>query len=227
MSSKDTVTSLLDASERLFAHHGIAATSLRAITVEAEVNLASVHYHFGSKDALVSAVFARRLEPLNRKRLKLLRACGSGDSVTGEADDPLVAAVRALVGPTLRLRHDPNRGGEAFMRLMGRLFSEPESAHKLAIIEQFREVNESFTRILGRLLPRVPKQELEWRKHFAIGAMAHTASASDIVALASGGMCDPSDVEATITRLTGFIVAGLRAPSGKGVDPAPAAVAEA
>ncbi len=215
MTSRDTTNSLLDASERLFAHHGIAATSLRSITVEADVNLASVHYHFGSKEALVSAVFARRLEPLNRERLRLLRECETGAGPTG---DPLVAAARALVGPALRLRHDPRHGGEAFMRLMGRLFSEPTSAHKLAIIEQFREVNECFSRILKRCLPQLSEQELEWRKHFAIGAMAHTASASDIVALASRGVCDPSDVEATITRLTSFIVAGLRAPAGNDVD---------
>ena len=137
MSSTDTTNSLLDASERLFAHHGIAATSLRAITVEADVNLASVHYHFGSKEGLVSAVFARRLEPLNCERLRLLRACQDGGS--GRSADPLEAAVKALVGPALRLRHDPKQGGEAFMRLMGRLFSEPTSAYKLAIIEQFRE----------------------------------------------------------------------------------------
>ncbi len=189
------------------------------------MNLASVHYHFGSKEALVSAVFARRLEPLNRERLRLLRECehGTGPSQSG---DPLAVAVRALVGPALRLRHDPNQGGEAFMRLMGRLFSEPTSAHKLAIIDQFREVNECFSRILKRSLPQLPEQELEWRKHFAIGAMAHTASASDIVALASGGLCDPSDVEGTITRLTCFIVAGLRAPRVIDVDTV-AAVAEA
>ncbi len=111
------------------------------------------------------------------------------------------------------------------MRLMGRLFSEPTSAHKLAIIDQLREVNECFSRILKRCLPQLPEQELEWRKHFAIGAMAHTASASDIVALASGGLCDPSDVEGTITRLTCFIVAGLRALGVIDVEAA-AAVAE-
>ena len=113
------------------------------------------------------------------------------------------------------------------MRLMGRLFSEPTSAYKLAIIEQFREVNECFSRILRRSLPELPDQELEWRKHFAIGAMAHTASASDIIALASGGLCDPADVEGTIARLTSFIVAGLRAPGVIEADVATVAVTEA
>ena len=65
---------LLDAAEELFSSRGIDATSLRAITSAAEVNLASVNYHFGSKDGLVKTVFIRRLEPLNNERLELLDA---------------------------------------------------------------------------------------------------------------------------------------------------------
>ncbi len=60
---------ILDAAERLFAEHGFEATSLRMITTEAEVNLAAVNYHFHSKDELIAAVFARRIGPINQKRL--------------------------------------------------------------------------------------------------------------------------------------------------------------
>src|SRR5436190_3123295 len=47
---------LIGASERLFAEHGIDAVSIRAINHAAGLGSASVHYHFGSKDALVEAV---------------------------------------------------------------------------------------------------------------------------------------------------------------------------
>ena len=63
----DTPTRILEAAERLFLQHGFAATSMRMITADAEVNLAAVNYHFGSKDALIEAVFTRRLGPLNRQ----------------------------------------------------------------------------------------------------------------------------------------------------------------
>ena len=55
----DTKERILDVAERLFADHGYATTSLRDITTEADVNLASVNYHFGSKDALLIAVLNR------------------------------------------------------------------------------------------------------------------------------------------------------------------------
>ena len=56
-STTDTRVKLLDAAERLFALTGIGGTSLRAITSEAGANLASIHYHFGSKEALLEARF--------------------------------------------------------------------------------------------------------------------------------------------------------------------------
>ena len=68
MSQPDTKQRILDVAERLFATRGFHATSLRAITRAAEVNLAAVNYHFGSKDALLEAVMLRRLGPLNEIR---------------------------------------------------------------------------------------------------------------------------------------------------------------
>ena len=58
MAQSDTVERILDAAEQLFAEKGFAETSLRLITSKAGVNLAAVNYHFGSKKALIQAVFA-------------------------------------------------------------------------------------------------------------------------------------------------------------------------
>ncbi len=48
-----TKAAVLATAERLFAEQGLRAVSVRDITAAAGVNLASVNYHFGSKDALV------------------------------------------------------------------------------------------------------------------------------------------------------------------------------
>src|SRR6185369_8594842 len=63
---------ILDAAESLFMEHGFEATSLRAITAAAPANLASVNYHFGSKEVLFQAGLTRRLEPVNQEQLDLL-----------------------------------------------------------------------------------------------------------------------------------------------------------
>jgi AcrR family transcriptional regulator len=58
MATATTTDAILDAAERLFAAHGYDAVSVREITRDAEVNVAAVHYHFGSKEAVLRGVTA-------------------------------------------------------------------------------------------------------------------------------------------------------------------------
>ena len=200
--NRDTKIRILDAAESLFAEHGFAATSLRAITRHANVNLAAVHYHFGSKEGLVEAVFSRRLGPLNQERLELLDAV---EARGGELEDVL----RALIGPALRLsRADSN---DVVMRLLGRMFSEPSEKFQQIFTEQFREVATRFTAALQAVLPDLPAAEFFWRVHFMIGSMAHTMVDARRIQFFSGGICDPADVEGNIDRLVTFVSAGFRA----------------
>src|SRR5207302_4593568 len=65
----ETRTRILDAAEELFMLHGFEGTSMRLLTSRAGVNLAAVNYHFGSKDALIEALFRRKLDPMNTARI--------------------------------------------------------------------------------------------------------------------------------------------------------------
>ncbi len=208
MNSTDTRDRLLDAAEGLFAQHGIGATSLRAITAEAGTNLASIHYHFGSKEALIHAVFARRLEPLNRERLRLLDAA---EAAEGGSSPPLESIIEAFVAPALRLRQDPARGGQNFMCLMGRIHSEPSELTQ-TILEQFDDVFRRFTAALGYALPHLPLPERLWKFFFMIGSMVFPLVGTEMISQKTDGLCDPADVEENIRRLVAFISAGMQAP---------------
>src|SRR5260221_1142606 len=69
-----TKAAVFGAAERLFALDGFQSVSVRDITAAAGVNLASVNYHFGSKDALLFEIFRRRTAELNRERARMLHA---------------------------------------------------------------------------------------------------------------------------------------------------------
>src|SRR4051794_12129949 len=115
----DTKARILKVAERLFMEHGFSATSLRMITGEAKVNLASVNYHFGSKEALIEAVFTRRLAPLNEERVRqldLLEKAAEGSALTVEQ------IVEAFVMSALRMGEDLSETGTVFLRLLGRTF---------------------------------------------------------------------------------------------------------
>src|SRR6187455_1391815 len=84
---------ILDAAEALFMEHGFEATSLRAITAAATVNLAAVNYHFGSKEELFQAVLTRRLDPMNQRRLELLTRFESEAAPKPLACDRILSAL--------------------------------------------------------------------------------------------------------------------------------------
>jgi len=202
---------ILDAAEQLFAERGFAATSLRRITAAAQVNLAAVNYHFHSKEALIRAVFARRLDLVNQQRLQLLEAC---QQRAGKGPPPLEEVLEAFFGPALRLGRGLAQSGINFQRLMGRMYAEPGQQFRSMLQEQFKEVAVRFRAALRKALPALPPVELYWRVHFMIGAMAHTLAGVDYLQFVSEGQCDPSDVEGTIRRMVVFLAAGLRAPAG-------------
>ena len=69
-STKDRI---LNAAEVLFAEQGFAGTSLREVTSRADVNIAAVNYHFGSKENLINEVFRRRMDEMSEARIALLQ----------------------------------------------------------------------------------------------------------------------------------------------------------
>src|SRR5439155_719813 len=60
MASDHTRSAILAAAERLYADRGFGDVTLRDIVAEANVNLAAVNYHFGSKDDLIAELFVTR-----------------------------------------------------------------------------------------------------------------------------------------------------------------------
>lgn len=206
--SRDTKILILDAAERLFADHGFAATSMRTITSEAGVNLAAVNYHFGSKEALIGEVFARRFQPVNDERLELLDRY---QQEAGKGGPTLEQILEAFVGPPLRMYLDADRGGPVAMRLFGQAIGDPGGRTKMILAEQFSTIVHRFTAALKIAVPELDDTEIFWRFVFMVGAMAHTMTMGDDLPQMSCGLCDPSDVEGTIQRLVPFLAGGLRA----------------
>ena len=207
---KGTKRDILDAAEQLFAVKGPHATSLRQIIGRAKVNLAAVHYHFGSKDSLLQAVMARRLVPLNAERLALLE---EQERKCGRRVIPLRKVLVALVGPALRLSRNSKKGGAVFMQLLGRCFMEPDPKIQAMLDRQLQEVAGRFIPALQRALPKLPTEDFFWRIHFLVGAMAHTMADAERLRTFSGGRCDPDDTEVMIDQLVNFLTAGFKAKS--------------
>src|SRR4051812_17342259 len=90
---------ILQAAERLFSERGIGDVSLREITTAAGVNSAAAHYHFGSKEAVLEELFARRAQPIADGREKML----SELKLNRQGRPVLEDVLRAFLRPALDL----------------------------------------------------------------------------------------------------------------------------
>ena len=213
----ETKDLILDTAESLFSENGVEGVSLRALTRAAGVNLASVHYHFGSKEAVAKAVFARRVRPINMERIALL------DEVERSGSARVEDIFTALFAPILRIAQDPDRR-RCFLRLCARLYSEPAAYLEEVFEEEFAEVVTRFERALARALPGLSRAELLLRMHFAIGVMVHTMLDSDRARRWTEGECDPLDAQGTLEAMVRFVSAGCRADcAGAAAWPGPGA----
>ncbi len=207
MAKTDTKTRILDTAERLFAQKRFDVVSLRNIIASAKVNLAAVHYHFGSKQALVHAVIARRLRPINEERLaKLAEALAKA----GRRPLKLERVLECLFRPLFRVQADP-KAGPTFARLVGRVMGERNEGLQKFMMGELAKVIIQFSAALEAALPGLPKEEADWRSHFMAGAMAHTLCNADLLVRFTDTDADASDYETTVRRLIDFTAAGFRA----------------
>ena len=202
---------ILDAAEEVFMALGFDGASMRQVTGSAGVNLAAVNYHFGSKEGLFHAVLRRRLEGLNRERLRVL------DELEAKADGAPVKPsqiVDAFFGTLLRMASRDGKGGGIFLRLIGRTLTEPGEFIRALLAEEFADVLERYKQALFRALPDVPKEEIVWRFHFMLGATSYAIAGIDTLRLVTDWQTDEGEdnFDQLLPRLMSFLLGGLRAP---------------
>src|SRR5438552_7287736 len=204
--SDHTRTAILAAAERLYADRGFGDVTLRDIVAEANVNLAAVNYHFGSKDELIAELFVTRSIATNRERLRELKAAEE----QGGGRAPIEVILRALVGPTLRGCLGPENQRSTAARFMIR--ASIESVPPIRRIKN-REIDHlrNFAAAMRRALPDRDEVELCWGLHFALARAHHTIRDSERLTKLSEGLCDLDDVEGIIERIVAVSVRALTA----------------
>ncbi|WP_407175262.1 TetR/AcrR family transcriptional regulator [Bradyrhizobium sp. STM 3562] len=211
MASDQTRSAILAAAERLYADRGFGDVTLRDIVAEANVNLAAVNYHFGSKDELIAELFVTRSLQLNRERLRQLRAAEEKGGGVADISDIL----RALIGPSLRGCLGPDSQHSTAARFMIRV--NIESVPAIRRIRN-REIDHlrKFIAAMARALPGHSDVELYWGLHFALAMAQQTVRDAERLTKLSDGKCDVDDVEGIIERVVKVAVMALNAGNAAG-----------
>jgi AcrR family transcriptional regulator len=203
-----TTGRIMDAAERLFADHGFEGTSIRDIVDAAKVNLAAIHYHFRSKEALLEAVLTRRISVVNEARLDRLDAA---EAATAPRSPSVEEILRAFIVPTIEFAKR-DESGATFVQLMSRMFTEPRFSLTDFLGREFGEMIGRFSDAMVEALPNMPREVVLWRVFFTIGAMHHLLCSTNKIALLDKRLLKATSAEDMSEYLVQFCVAGMCAP---------------
>ncbi len=197
---------ILQSAERLFSERGIDGVSLRDITSDSGVNSAALHYHFGSKIAVLEKIFELRAKPIAERRIQLLSELKTNRQGRPAVEDVL----RAFLRPALESQSTPD--ADSFRLLRARLAFEREEVRRRVLDKAFNASSTMTLEALAKALPQLDAQELQWRFHFLMGSMVYTMARPGRIESLSENKVDTSDWEAALERLVRYAAAGFRAP---------------
>jgi AcrR family transcriptional regulator len=215
LASANTKERIIEAAEQLFADSGFSGTSLRQLTGKADVNLAAVNYHFGSKENLIQEVFKRRLDSLNRSRQQALDKL---ESTHPNGQLPLEDVLRAFIAPALSMSADAANGGSPFVKVLARAYVEYREELRSFLSEHYGDLNRRFFLAIANNVPHLDDQQVYLRIDFMIGALTY-AMADFGVAKRPGDHSVEDYWRRAADELVRFAVAGLTAPQSGSQSP--------
>lgn len=198
-STKDRI---LGAAEELFAQFGFTGTSLRQVTSRADVNIAAVNYHFGSKENLVNEVFRRRMDDMSSQRLAALKLAVAQHP--GELE-PILAA---FVEPALALAQD-RHGGGAFVRVIARAYAEKNDGLRKFLSDHYGHVLRDFAKAISACMPGLSKEALYWRLDFLAGSLTYAMADFGLIKRPAG-TSEVAHRERAARELIRFAAAGFK-----------------
>lgn len=192
---------LILAAERLFAERGIDAVSLRAVMTAAGSNVASVHYHFGSKAALVEALIMERSGEVSARRAQLL------DKMQDSSELSARGLAEAFVRPVADMACS---AGATWVRFIAGIMGSGHPALSV-VTEGFTPQALRFTAMLETIYPQVPAETIRFRLAQAMGltfrVLGDIDGVQDTLAL-SGAELTPTQVVDQLLDVVTAILAG-------------------
>ncbi|TVZ39172.1 TetR family transcriptional regulator [Alteromonadaceae bacterium 2753L.S.0a.02] len=177
MAQAETVEKILHAAVILFAERGFAETSLRTITGMADVNLAAVNYHFGSKKELIQAVFSRFLGPfceiLEQELDDVEKSVLEGETLSIEQ------VISCVLNTLLKTTEVSGVSVQRLTRLLNLAYTQSQEHLRHHLVANFGNTYHRITDAVQKALPELTPIEFYWRLYFMLGAAVFTLSSYD------------------------------------------------
>lgn len=159
---------LITAAERLFADSGIDAVSLRQINIAAnQKNSSAAHYHFGSKETLILAIYGARMESVNERRLRAL------EQLKNNRQHDVRALVQIIVQPIVD-EIDADDSGSAYIGFMAQAVGHPQLDLATLWRQEHSDALIKVLELLQTALPNLPEPLFGQRFGLAFEQIVHS-----------------------------------------------------
>lgn len=205
-SRRDTREQILKAAEGLFAKHGYAGTSLRAVMAEAGVDNGAIHYHFKNKLGLLQALFETRVRPVNEKRELQL-----AELEQRQCAPPLTVyeVLYAFISPALTQAYSSEES--AFNRVTALCSVDPQPEVRQVVFEAYNAIAQRFAALLRTTVPHLSDQQFQWKLECMYGAMMYIRSDNGRVSAMLSASHREQSVDEVTQNLVEFVTAGFLA----------------
>jgi len=194
-----TRAKILRVAEELFAARGLDGVSMRDITSKAEIDLALVNYHFGTKEKLYKDVIARRADVISRARQRALAKLGETAA--------LPEIIDAFFDPLFRRLRMGDEGWRHYGALVGQISNSrrfTEFQH-----EHLDPTAELFVDAFCRVAPGVERKTFYWAYLLMIGNLVQVLVGTDRLHLLSHGESDVHDIGVAQRELCTYVLGGI------------------
>jgi AcrR family transcriptional regulator len=204
MANGETVERILRSATILFAERGFAETSLRTITGMADVNLAAVNYHFGTKKTLIQAVFSQFLAPFCReleRRLSEMEASLAPGQLP-QVEQLMRILIDSLTGSVQSINEKPQR----FMRLLGLAYTQAQEHLRSYLAHSYGATYNRYIGWLKRTQPNLDPIVFYWRLNFILGASIFTLGSFESI---QAILRDEHKVDTDMNQALSYLIDGL------------------
>ncbi|MFT4902218.1 MAG: AcrR family transcriptional regulator [Lentimonas sp.] len=198
----NTRSRIIRAAEKLFSEKGFQAMTMREVTELAQVNLAAINYHFGSKSALIHEVIGTHVNPINqerRRQLKTLQLHYQAQPI------PVELIFDSLMRPLFK-----HAAKGKFPQLVGRAMAEPSKFMQAMHKEFFAELSAQYMQELQRSCPHLNGETVTYRFFLAVSTMIGTIIDQVRWETLFGSKLDRTKLDRVVEELVQFIAAGFK-----------------
>jgi AcrR family transcriptional regulator len=210
--AENTKLRLIETAERLFADRGLDGVSLRQINVASgQRNASALHYHFGSRESLIEAIFVFRMSRIDARRCEMI-----DDVIAAGRQNDLRALMETKILP-LSEQLDPSFEGNNYLRFFCEVRANPKIDFRKFVAGKYDIGVTRANNLIIAIQDHLPENLVRRRLYVETGMIINALADLESLMAARGHRVNSADVELAVNNIIDMAVGAINCPASQRV----------